>query len=105
MTMKRQAYSSDLSDEEWQRIEPLVGVHTGIERPEKWHRREVLNAMLYSLRTGCQWCLRAHDFPPYGTVLYHFRQWRRVGLWERINGVIREQVCLQAGREASRVQG
>ncbi len=98
--MKRRAYPSDLSDEEWQRLEPLVPMHTGIGRPVKWSRRELLNAMLYILRTGCQWRLLPHDFPPYGTVFYHFRQWRRQGLWERINQVLREQVRTAAGREA-----
>lgn len=98
--MKRRAYPSDLSDEEWQRIEPLVPVHTGIGRPVKWSRRELVNAMLYVLRTGCQWRLLPHDFPPYGTVFYHFRQWRRLGLWEGINQALREQVRVAAGREA-----
>ncbi len=90
--MKRHAYSSDLSDEEWQRLEPLIPVHTGVGRPVKWSRRELLNAMLYVLRTGCQWRLLPHDLPPYGTVFNHFRQWRRQGLWERINQELREQV-------------
>ena len=98
--MKRRAYPSDLSDEEWQRLEPMIAVHTGIGRPVKWSRRELVNAMLYVLRTGCQWRMLPHEYPPYGTVFYHFRQWRRTLLWERINQALREQVRVEAGREA-----
>jgi transposase len=98
--MKRRAYPSDLSDEEWQRLEPMIPVHTGIGRPVKWSRRELVNAMLYVLRSGCQWRMLPHEYPPYGTVFYHFRQWRRTGLWERINQALREQVRVEAGREA-----
>jgi transposase len=98
--MKRRAYPSDLSDEEWQRLEPMIPVHTGIGRPVKWSRRELVNAMLYVLRSGCQWRMLPHEYPPYGTVFYHFRQWRRTGLWERINQALREQVRAEAGREA-----
>src|SRR5438552_1099204 len=85
--MNRRAYPSDLSDEEWQRLEPMILLHTGIGRPVKWSRRELVNAML------------PHEYPPYGTVFYHFRQWRRAGLWERINQALREQVRVEAGRE------
>ena len=98
--MNRRAYPSDLSDEEWQRLEPMIPVHTGIGRPVKWSRRELVNAMLYVLRSGCQWRMLPHEYPPYGTVFYHFRQWRRAGLWERINQALREQVRVEAGREA-----
>ena len=98
--MKRRAYPSDLSDEEWQRLEPMIPVHTGIGRPVKWSRRELVNAMLYVLRSGCQWRMLPHEYPPYGTVFYHFRQWRRTGLWERINQALRERVRAEAGREA-----
>ena len=98
--MQRRAYPSDLSDEEWQRLEPMIPVHTGIGRPVKWSRRELVNAMLYVLRSGCQWRMLPHEYPPHGTVFYHFRQWRRTGLWERINQALREQVRVEAGREA-----
>src|SRR5258706_3638700 len=95
--MKRHAYSSDLSDEEWQRLEPLIPVHTGVGRPVKWSRRELLNAMLYVLRTGCQWRLLPPDLPPYGTGFYPFWQWRRQGLWGS-----NKPAVLQPGRNAAR---
>ena len=61
--------------------------------------REVVNAIFYLLRTGCAWRLLPHDFPPYTTVSDYYHQWRREGLWERINDSLREQVRAQAGRE------
>jgi len=56
--------------------------------------------MLYVLRSGCQWRMLPHEYPAYGRVFYHFRQWRGTGLWERINQTVREQVRVEAGREA-----
>jgi putative transposase len=98
--MKRQAYPSDLSDAEWAIIEPMIPVYPRLGRPLKWARREIVNAILYVLRTGCQWSSLPHDFPPSGTVFYHFRHWRRDGLWEAIHTALREALRLQMGREA-----
>ena len=61
--------------------------------------REVVNAIFYLLRTGCAWRLLPHDFPPYTTVSDYYHQWRREGLWERLNDRLREQVRAQEGRE------
>jgi putative transposase len=98
--MKRQAYPSDLNDAEWGIIEPMIPTYPGLGRPLKWDRREIVNAILYVLRTGCQWHSLPHDFPAYGTVFYHFRHWRRDGLWEAIHKALREQLRVQMGREA-----
>ena len=98
--MNRRAYPSDLRDEERQRLEPMIAVHSGIGRPVKWSRREMVNALLSGLRSGCQWQMLPHAYPAYGTGFYHFRQWRRTGWWECINPALREQVRVEAGREA-----
>jgi putative transposase len=58
-----------------------------------------VNGILYVLRTGCQWHLLPHDFPPYKTVYDYYRQWRRSGLWERINTTLRERLRTSAGRD------
>ena len=62
-------------------------------------RREIVNAILYVLRTGCQWRAVPHDLPPWGTVWWYFRQWREAGLWEQINTTLREQDRMRVGRE------
>ena len=98
--MIRPAYSSDLSDGEWSILEHLVPAPLPGGRPARWSRREIVNAILYVLRTGCQWHLLPHDFPPYKTVYDYYRQWRRRKLWEVINTTLREKLRIQLGRDA-----
>lgn len=100
----RQAYQSDLKDQEWKWLErfmPQASTIGGKGRPQEWPPREIVNALLYLLRTGCQWRMLPHDLPPWQTVYYHFRKWRLSGLWEKINRLLREQVRQAAGREAT----
>ncbi len=59
-----------------------------------------MNGLRYWLRTGCQWAMIPHDFPPSGTVRYYYDKWTKTGLWEQINTVLRESVRVQLGREA-----
>lgn len=98
--MKRPAYATDLSDAEWEILEPLIPAPLPNGRPAKWSRREIVNAILYVLKTGCAWHLLPHDFPPSSTVFWYFRRWRKEGVWEQINTALREQVRRKAGREA-----
>jgi transposase len=98
--MKRRVYSSDLSDAEWAVLAPLIPAPLPRGRPAKWERREIVNAILYVLRSGCAWQLLPHDFPPYQTVFYYFRRWRRAGIWEKVNTALREQARVGMGREA-----
>jgi transposase len=97
--MPRPPYPHDLTDAEWAILEPLVPAPRPGARPPKHERREVVNAILYVLRTGCQWRALPHDLPPWGTVWWYFRQWREEGVWEQINAVLRERVRVRLGRE------
>jgi putative transposase len=63
--------------------------------------RAVLNAIFYLVRTGCQWRLLPHDFPPWSTVHTWYRRFRRDGTWEKINEALRQQVRQRAGRPPS----
>lgn len=99
--IQRQAYPSDLKDQEWEKIAPFFEENTGKGRPQEWPIREIINAILYLLRTGCQWRMLPHDVPPWQTVYYHFSKWRKSELWEEINAHLREEVRLKAGREAT----
>lgn len=76
--MSRQAYSTDLKESEWKILEGLLPRRFSYGRPAKWALRELVNAMLYELRTGCHWHLVPHDFPPYKTVFEYYRQRQRV---------------------------
>lgn len=95
---KRKVYPSDLTDKEWCVLEPLVPPVKGGGRPAEHARREVVNAILYVLRTGCQWRALPHDLPPWKTVYTYFRTWRVDGTWKRIHDTLRRQVRRAEGR-------
>ena len=94
----RKPYPSDLSDAQWRLIEPRLPGPKAAGRPIEYERREVVNAIFYVVRTGCSWRSMPHDFPPWRTVYYYFMTWRRQGLWQRLNDLLREQVRRLAGR-------
>jgi putative transposase len=88
----RKPYPTDLSDEEWNYIEPHIPTPKEHGRPRIHSLREILNATFYVLRSGCQWRMLPHDFPRWPTVYYYFRKWRIDGTWESINRAIRERL-------------
>jgi transposase len=96
----RKPYPSDLSDQQWAIIEPLIPVHTA-GRPRINDMREVLNAIFYLNRSGCQWDMLPHDLPAKSTVSSHFARWRDNGTWQRIMDALRQTVRLADGREPS----
>jgi len=98
-TSPRLPYLTDLSDAQWALIAPMIVLPTG-GAPKTTDVREILNAIFYQLRTGCQWRLLPHDFPPEGTVRDYFHRFKRSGLWETINDALRCAVRVQAGRDA-----
>ncbi len=99
MSHEQPVYASDLTDAQWALIEPLIPVHTW-GRPRPLSIRQVVNAILYVLMTGCQWAMLPKEYPSYNSGYYHCRRWSWEGVWEPINTVLREQVREQAGREA-----
>jgi transposase len=97
--MMRKGYSTDLTDAQWALIEPLIPAAQPGGRPRSVDLREVVDAVLYLLRTGCSWRLLPNDLPPWGTVHSYYRRWRLDGTWERIHDALREQVRAKAGRQ------
>jgi len=95
----RKPYPSDVTDAEWAIIEPLIPKVKPGGRPEVHPKQEIVNGVFYVLRSGCQWRMLPHDFPPWQTVLNYFEAWSKDGLWERINQELRERVRRKAGRE------
>ena len=96
------SYPSDLTDTQWQQIEPLLPVERAqgrVGRPRKYSNREIINAIFYLVRTGSQWRYLPRDYPPYGCVLWYFRKWRDNGTLERVHHVLRHQVRLKAGKQ------
>lgn len=98
--MARKAYRSDLTDEQWHLLAPLLPPPVPAGAARTTDLREVVNAVLYRLHNGCAWHALPHDFPPDGTVRDYFHRWRRDGTWERLNDVLRRQVRLAEGRDA-----
>ncbi len=92
-------YPSDLTEQEWAILEPLIPPAKGGGHPRTTDMHEVLNALFYVDRTGCQWRALPHDFPPWSTVWSYFRTWRNDGTWKRIHTALREKTRVSMRRE------
>ncbi len=99
--MMRRSYPTDLTDKQWEVLKPLIPDAKPGGHPRTVNIREVVNAILYLNRTGCQWAFLPHDLPPSGTVYWYFQQWRDDGTWEKIHDALRTQVRRTQGREPS----
>lgn len=100
-SLLRKAYPSDLTDEQWALVEPLIPPARTEQggRPREVNMREVVNAILYINRSGCQWDMLPHDLLPKSTVYEYFAQWRDDGTLGRIVDDLRTKVRVAAGRE------
>lgn len=98
-TTPRKAYVTDLTDEQWAILEPLIPPAKHGGRPRTVDMREVVNTILYLNRAGCQWDLLPHDLLPKSTAYDYFAQWRNDGAWQRLVDALRAQVRVEAGRE------
>jgi putative transposase len=98
--MNRKAYPTDLTDVEWLILEPLIPPAKRGGRIRRANMREIVNAIFYILRSGCAWRMMPHDVPPWQTVYGYFSTWRKDGIWEMMNDVLREAVREEDGREA-----
>ncbi len=92
-------YPSDLSDEEWGLLEPLLSTTEKRGRPPKWATRRVADGVFYLLRSGCSWRMLPREYPPWQTVYYHFRRWRLDGRLRRAHDRLREEVRRAQGRK------
>jgi transposase len=92
-------YPSDLTDAEWEMIEPLLPADKPIGRPPEVHLRDVLDAIFYRVDHGIKWRAMPIDFPPWQTVYTYYRLWVRLGVWERINSTLVKRVRVQEGRD------
>jgi putative transposase len=94
----RTPYPTDLSGREWALIQHLVPAAKPGGRPEKYPKREILDAIFSILRGGCAWRLRPHDFPPWQIVYQYFWRWRQDGTWQRMHDLLRGDVRVAAGK-------
>jgi putative transposase len=105
-TITRQPYETDLTDDEWAILEPILthalyGNKTKTRgHPRHYPLREIVNAILYVLTTGCQWRNLPNDLPPWKTVYYHFRRWNPRGIIAQIRDALVSRARAQAGKDA-----
>jgi transposase len=95
----RPAYATDLTAAQWSLIEPILPPPNLTGRHEKHPRKEIVNAILYVLRTGCAWRHLPHDLPPWQTVYWHFKRWRDDGTVDAIHETLRDQLRDKVGRD------
>ena len=98
MILFTQTYPTDLTYSEWLLIAGFFPAYKR-GRPRKWEMWQIVNAILYVTRTGCQWRMLPKNFPPWQTVYGYFWRWNRNGLWEHLNGHLVKHVRTQEGRE------
>lgn len=91
-------YPSDLSNLEWEQIRNIFETSNGIGRRPKHTKREILNAIFYISRTGCQWTYLTKDFPPWKTVYTYFWTWQRQNLFEKLHDELRNLIRRLMGR-------
>src|ERR671925_1366742 len=98
MSARRLAYPTDLTDEEWQILAPLLPPEKSGGRPRKYPIREVINGIQYVLRGGGAWRLMPHDLPHGQTAYQTFRAWQQDGTWLRLHDQLRDRVRTAMGR-------
>ena len=96
--MNNQTYPTDLTDRQWDCIKDLIPPPKPGGRPRTLDMRQVINAMLYLVVTGCQWRMLPHSYPTWQSVYHYFRQGRDDGTWQRLHDTLRAEVRRQAGR-------
>jgi len=95
----RKRYPSDLTDQQWEVIQPLIPLAKPGGRPRTVDMREVLNTLFYKARTGCQWDYLPHDLLPKSTVRDYFDAWQEDGTWQKYLDALRPQVRKAQGRD------
>jgi transposase len=102
--MRSPRYPSDVTDEQWALVAPLIPVYPGGRR-RKTSTRDVLDGIFYVLRTGCPWRFLPKEFPPKSTTWRYFDEWRHNGTLENIHEALRAKVRAAQGREPTSSAG
>ena len=106
MSHKNRIYTSDLTDDQWALIKPLLPLErTGPGRPLELDMRAVINGIFYLNRTGCQWADIPREYPAPSSISYHYQKWKQDGTWQTINQALREQERKRVGRNPEPTAG
>lgn len=96
---RKPRYPSDLTDEQWNLLQPLIPPSSHEGRTPFVEPRDIVDAILYVLRSGCSWRMLPHDFPAWQTVYWYFLRWEREGVWDHAMQELRMQVRVRQGRD------
>jgi len=99
ISTRRKAYPSDLTDAQWELLAPFIPGVSPLATVATVERREIVNGILYVLRTGCAWRQMPHDLPACKTVYHYFRLWNKTGIWDQAMHALRKQTRLSLDRE------
>ena len=94
-------YPTNVSDSQWQ----IISKYLDVGRNRKYDLREVVNAILYLVKTGCQWRMLPGDFAPWKTIYYYFSVWKKGELFEIIHESLVEKVRVSSGKKEEPTAG
>ncbi len=95
----REPYPSDLSDAEWQILQPLIPGPAKLGRPARYGKRAILNAIFYVVRSGCSWRMLPGELPPWRIVYYYFMRWRQEGVWLELHAALRDALRQRSAKK------
>src|SRR4051812_12916540 len=95
----RRAYQTDLTDAQWAQVRRFIPAPKPGGRPAKYARREIINAILYLVRSGCQWRMLPHEFPPWKSVYGYFAAWKKDGTLDRLHDELRGDLRRAEGKQ------
>jgi putative transposase len=90
-------YPTDLTNTQWELIEEFFVIKKG-KNLQQHNKRDLVNAALYRIKTGCQWRLLPKDFPPYATVWSFYRRAVKAGIWEKAMDKMVQKVRVDTNR-------
>ncbi len=94
-------YKSDLREEQWDKIKKYFDKKSNMGRPREWTNKDIVDAIMYVVKTGCQWSMLPNDLPPRSTVFDHYRNWSRDGTWEKVLDELVEISRKSKGKKAT----
>ena len=96
---EREPYPSDLTDAEWNILQPLIPGPARLGRPPRYEKRAILNAIFYVVRSGCSWRMLPGEMPPWRIVYYYFMRWRQDGVWIDLHDALRDTLRVRSGKK------
>lgn len=101
----RKPYPTDLNDRQWALIAPLIPPPKSGGRPRQTSMREIMNAVFYVVKSGCDWRMLPHDFPQWDLVYHYFRAWKQDGTWKKIHDALRGKLRKKLGKKEQPTAG